>query len=54
MFSGSFHLIRRIIHQFVVGALQVLKTRDYIHVEQVAPFGDINIKPRVMLMKSDL
>lgn len=32
----------------------VLKTRDYIHVEQVAPFGDINIKPRVMLMKSDL
>ncbi|KAG5532759.1 hypothetical protein RHGRI_027159 [Rhododendron griersonianum] len=32
----------------------VLKTRDYIHVEQEAPFGDINIKPRVMLMKSDL
>ncbi|KAH7841232.1 hypothetical protein Vadar_027398 [Vaccinium darrowii] len=32
----------------------VHKTRDYIHVEQVAPFGDINIKPRVMLMKSDL
>ncbi|KAF5959229.1 hypothetical protein HYC85_000438 [Camellia sinensis] len=31
----------------------VLKTRDYIHVEQGASFDDINIKPRVKLMKSD-
>lgn len=31
----------------------VLKTRDYIHVEQGAPFDDINIKPRGKLMKSD-
>ncbi|XP_050380937.1 sister chromatid cohesion 1 protein 4 isoform X2 [Argentina anserina] len=31
----------------------VLKTRDYINVEQAKPFADINIKPRVKLMKSD-
>ncbi|OVA10663.1 Rad21/Rec8-like protein [Macleaya cordata] len=31
----------------------VLKTRDYIHVEQEIPFDNINIKPRVKLMKSD-
>ncbi|KAF3976738.1 hypothetical protein CMV_000094 [Castanea mollissima] len=31
----------------------VLKTRDYIHVEQAKPFDSINIKPRVKLMKSD-
>ncbi|XP_039027425.1 sister chromatid cohesion 1 protein 4-like isoform X2 [Hibiscus syriacus] len=30
----------------------VLKTRDYIHVEQVKPFDNICIKPRVKLMKS--
>ncbi|CAK9162289.1 unnamed protein product [Ilex paraguariensis] len=31
----------------------VLKTRDYIHVEQENPFDNISIKPRVKLMKSD-
>nr|XP_011466093.1 PREDICTED: sister chromatid cohesion 1 protein 4 isoform X2 [Fragaria vesca subsp. vesca] len=31
----------------------VLKTRDYINVEQAKPFDNINIKPRVKLMKSD-
>ncbi|KAK6911774.1 Rad21/Rec8-like protein, N-terminal [Dillenia turbinata] len=31
----------------------VLKTRDYINVEQINPFGNIDIKPRVKLMKSD-
>ncbi|PIA29600.1 hypothetical protein AQUCO_05800022v1 [Aquilegia coerulea] len=31
----------------------VLKTRDYIHVEQENPFDIINIKPRGKLMKSD-
>ncbi|KAI9077996.1 hypothetical protein K1719_040125 [Acacia pycnantha] len=31
----------------------VLKTRDYIHVEQMKPFANINIKPRSKLMKSD-
>ncbi|GAB2218467.1 hypothetical protein Droror1_Dr00001691 [Drosera rotundifolia] len=31
----------------------VLKTRDYIHVEQELPFCDISIKPRHQLMKSD-
>ncbi|XP_010242484.1 PREDICTED: sister chromatid cohesion 1 protein 4 [Nelumbo nucifera] len=31
----------------------VLKTRDYIHVEQGNPFDKINIKPKVKLMKSD-
>ncbi|TKY65323.1 Sister chromatid cohesion 1 protein 4 [Spatholobus suberectus] len=31
----------------------VLKTRDYVHVEQTKPFGNINIKPRMKLMKSD-
>ncbi|XP_051121212.1 sister chromatid cohesion 1 protein 4 isoform X2 [Andrographis paniculata] len=31
----------------------VLKTRDYIHVEQHDPFDDIAIKPRVRLLKSD-
>ncbi|KAK9292133.1 hypothetical protein L1049_020091 [Liquidambar formosana] len=31
----------------------VLKTRDYVHVEQVNPFDNINIKPRAKLMKSD-
>ncbi|XP_059435564.1 sister chromatid cohesion 1 protein 4 isoform X2 [Corylus avellana] len=31
----------------------VLKTRDYIHVEQAKPFDNVNIKPRVKLMKSD-
>ncbi|KAK9138974.1 hypothetical protein Sjap_009568 [Stephania japonica] len=31
----------------------VLKTRDYIHVEQEIPFENINIKPNVKLMKSD-
>ncbi|KAE8673120.1 Sister chromatid cohesion 1 protein 4, putative isoform 4 [Hibiscus syriacus] len=30
----------------------VLKTRDYIHVEQVKPFDNICIKPRAKLMKS--
>lgn len=31
----------------------VLKTRDYVHVEQPNPFDNINIKPRGKLMKSD-
>ncbi|KAL0382589.1 UNVERIFIED_CONTAM: Sister chromatid cohesion 1 protein 4 [Sesamum calycinum] len=31
----------------------VLKTRDYVHVEQQNPFDDISIKPRMRLMKSD-
>ncbi|XP_062005497.1 sister chromatid cohesion 1 protein 4 isoform X2 [Rosa rugosa] len=31
----------------------VLKTRDYINVDQAKPFDNINIKPRVKLMKSD-
>ncbi|CAN0859926.1 Sister chromatid cohesion 1 protein 4 [Linum grandiflorum] len=31
----------------------VLKTRDYIQVEQGKPFDNINLKPRVKLMKSD-
>ncbi|KAF6164629.1 hypothetical protein GIB67_032857 [Kingdonia uniflora] len=32
----------------------VLKTRDYIHVEQETPFETINIRPRAKLTKSDL
>ncbi|KAF8038406.1 hypothetical protein BT93_B1062 [Corymbia citriodora subsp. variegata] len=31
----------------------VLKTKDYIHVEQETPFDNINIRPGVKLMKSD-
>ncbi|KAH6825447.1 sister chromatid cohesion 1 protein 4 [Perilla frutescens var. hirtella] len=31
----------------------VLKTRDYIHVEQRNPCGDITMRPRTRLMKSD-
>nr|GMC52081.1 sister chromatid cohesion 1 protein 4 isoform X1 [Ipomoea batatas] len=31
----------------------VLKTKDYIHVEQVIPFDNITIQPRMPLMKSD-
>ncbi|KAJ6720673.1 SCC1 / RAD21 FAMILY MEMBER [Salix viminalis] len=31
----------------------VLKTRDYIHVEQLKPFDSIIVKPRAKLMKSD-
>ncbi|XP_068646879.1 sister chromatid cohesion 1 protein 4-like [Aristolochia californica] len=31
----------------------VLKTKDYVHVEQEDPFGNINMKPRTKLMKSD-
>ncbi|KAK6775155.1 hypothetical protein RDI58_026156 [Solanum bulbocastanum] len=31
----------------------VLKTRDYLHVEQVIPFDDVTIKPGMKLMKSD-
>ncbi|KAF2286391.1 hypothetical protein GH714_016665 [Hevea brasiliensis] len=31
----------------------VLKTRDYVHVEQAKPFDNINIKPRAKLVKSD-
>ncbi|XP_073525818.1 uncharacterized protein [Phyllobates terribilis] len=31
----------------------VLKTRDYIHVEQPDPFGNVGIKPRARLLKSD-
>ncbi|MBA0668112.1 hypothetical protein Goklo_001076 [Gossypium klotzschianum] len=31
----------------------VLKTRDYIHVEQVKPFDNICIKAGAKLMKSD-
>ncbi|XP_077225640.1 sister chromatid cohesion 1 protein 4-like [Tasmannia lanceolata] len=31
----------------------VLKTKDYIHVEQENPFENINIKPRVKLLKSE-
>ncbi|KAF5726326.1 putative cohesin subunit rad21 [Tripterygium wilfordii] len=32
----------------------VLKTKDYVHVEQERPFDNINIKPRVKFMKSIL
>lgn len=35
-------------------SLQVLKTKDYIHVEQENPFEKINIQPRVKMMKSEL
>ncbi|XP_062105135.1 sister chromatid cohesion 1 protein 4 [Humulus lupulus] len=31
----------------------VLKTKDYINVEQEMPFDNINVKPRIKLMKSD-
>lgn len=31
----------------------VLKTRDYVHVEQNRPFDNIGIRPRMKLMKSD-
>ncbi|CAI9754517.1 unnamed protein product [Fraxinus pennsylvanica] len=31
----------------------VLKTRDYIHVEQRNPFDNVDIKPRMKLVKSD-
>ncbi|XP_071921689.1 sister chromatid cohesion 1 protein 4-like isoform X3 [Coffea arabica] len=31
----------------------VLKTRDYIHVEQERPFGNVTLKPRTKLFKSD-
>ncbi|KDP32484.1 hypothetical protein JCGZ_13409 [Jatropha curcas] len=31
----------------------VLKTRDYVHVEQAKPFDNIDIKPRAKLMKSE-
>ncbi|OMO50173.1 hypothetical protein CCACVL1_30584 [Corchorus capsularis] len=31
----------------------VLKTKDYVHVEQAKPFDNICIKPRAKLMKSD-
>ncbi|KAI9389685.1 hypothetical protein POPTR_008G078500v4 [Populus trichocarpa] len=31
----------------------VLKTRDYIHVDQLKPFDSISVKPRAKLMKSD-
>lgn len=31
----------------------VLKTRDYIHVEQETPFDNLTIRPGVKLMKSD-
>ncbi|MBA0580739.1 hypothetical protein Gorai_022945 [Gossypium raimondii] len=31
----------------------VLKTRDYIHVEQGKPFDNIYIMPRAKLMKAD-
>ncbi|KAJ8753050.1 hypothetical protein K2173_011818 [Erythroxylum novogranatense] len=31
----------------------VLKTRDYIHVQQVKPFDSIDIEPRIKLMKSE-
>ncbi|KAG4922544.1 hypothetical protein AAZX31_18G225500 [Glycine max] len=31
----------------------VLKTRDYVHVEQTKPFANVSIKPRMKLMKSD-
>ncbi|KAK1421155.1 hypothetical protein QVD17_23291 [Tagetes erecta] len=31
----------------------VLKTKDYIHVEQTGPFGNINVFPRSKLLKSD-
>lgn len=41
------------IHAVISSFLQVLKTRDYIHVEQAKPFDNLNIKPRVKLMKSD-
>lgn len=32
---------------------QVLKTKDYIHVEQARPSDNINIKPGAKLMKAD-
>ncbi|KAK7394633.1 hypothetical protein VNO78_15166 [Psophocarpus tetragonolobus] len=31
----------------------VLKTRDYVHVEQTKPFANVSIKPRMKLVKSD-
>ncbi|KAH6755172.1 sister chromatid cohesion 1 protein 4 [Perilla frutescens var. hirtella] len=32
----------------------VLKTRDYIHVEERNPCGDITMRPRTRLIESDL
>ncbi|RWR83915.1 Rad21/Rec8-like protein [Cinnamomum micranthum f. kanehirae] len=32
----------------------VLKTKDYVHVEQENPFEKINIQPRVKIMKSEI
>ncbi|KAF9677008.1 hypothetical protein SADUNF_Sadunf08G0062600 [Salix dunnii] len=37
------------LHNFDV----VLKTRDYIHVNQLKPFDSISVQPRAKLMKSD-
>jgi hypothetical protein len=37
----------------IFALLQVLKTRDYIHVDQLKPFDSISVKPRAKLMKSD-
>ncbi|KAB5544442.1 hypothetical protein DKX38_012554 [Salix brachista] len=37
------------LHNFDV----VLKTRDYIHVDQLKPFDSISVQPRAKLMKSD-
>ena len=38
---------------FVKLHFQVLKTKDYINVEQAKPFDNINVKPRIKLMKSE-
>ncbi|KAE8664755.1 Sister chromatid cohesion 1 protein 4, putative isoform 4 [Hibiscus syriacus] len=44
--------LQNLFEDEAVNGQKVLKTRDYIHVEQVKPFDNICIKPRVKLMKS--
>ncbi|KAE8684696.1 Sister chromatid cohesion 1 protein 4, putative isoform 4 [Hibiscus syriacus] len=44
--------LQNLFEDEVVPGHKVLKTRDYIHVEQGKPFDNICIKPRAKLMKS--
>ncbi|XWS42989.1 hypothetical protein CRYUN_Cryun16bG0061700 [Craigia yunnanensis] len=45
--------LQNLFEDEAVHGRKVLKTRDYIHVEQGKPFDNICIKPRAKLMKSD-
>ncbi|KAK2988118.1 hypothetical protein RJ640_017450 [Escallonia rubra] len=54
-FQGDFQAVTEEARGFCLrrSSYEVLKTKDYIHVEQGNPFDNIKLTPQVKLMKSD-